>query len=81
MLGAKRSEISCSSLTSTSPSSAFLSSSKSRSGNLLRGFRSPSGVVSKPISGHSFDFFQNFFPGIDRPEHSAQKSVSVALAR
>ena len=47
----------------------------------LRGFRSPSGVVSKPISGHSFEFFQNFFPGIDRPEHSAQKSVSVALAR
>ena len=23
----------------------------------LRGFRSPSGVVSKPISSHSFDFF------------------------
>ena len=38
-------------------------------------------VVSKSISGHSFDFFQNFFSGIDRSEHSAQKSVSVALAR
>ena len=31
----------------------------------LRGFRSPSGVVSKPISGHSFDFFENLFSGLE----------------
>ena len=49
--------------------------------SFLRGFRSPSGLVSKPISGHSFDLFEIFFSGIDRPEDSAQKSVSVALAR
>ena len=48
---------------------------------LLRGFWSHNRVVSKSISSHSFDFFENFFSGIDRPEHSAQKSVSVALAR
>ena len=31
--------------------------------SMLRGFRSHYGVVSKPISGHSFDFFENFFLG------------------
>ena len=29
--------------------------------SVLRGFWSHYGVVSKPISGHSFDFFENFF--------------------
>ena len=47
----------------------------------LRGFWSHYRVVSKSISSHSFDIFEKFFSGIDRPEHSAQKSVSVALAR
>ena len=38
----------------------------------LRGFRSPSGVVSRPISCHSFDFFEIVLR-IDRLEHTAQK--------
>ena len=36
---------------------------------------------SLPIFDHNFDFFENFFPEIEGPEHSAQNSVSLALAR
>ena len=45
----------------------------------LRGFRSPSGIVSKP--GHNFDFFEKKILGIDRSEHIARKSVLVSLVR
>ena len=41
--------------------------------SVLRGFWSHYRVVSKSISSHSFDFFEKFFSGINRPEHSAKK--------